>query len=307
MGRINYGWIIVSIFFIIGSVLSGIRLSFGVFLKFIENDFILSRANTSALFSVSTILGSIFAVLGGWALDRYGPKRIVLLMGISTGASLLLTSQMTTAWQLFITYSLLLAIGTGAIYVVTMATVLRWFDKQRGLALGIAGSGVGLGMIIMPPLATYLIINFGWRMAYLYIGMIALVIVIPLSLFIKHKRSESSTPSDSKTDAKETGIKTAVIDKPEQLSASLSLMEAAKTKSFWLILFIWIFFASSSLLILTHLVPHITDIGFSEIQAATIASIIGGISILGRILMGIMSDKIGRKMTVVICSLRLQT
>ncbi len=79
------------------------------------------------------------AVLGGWAIDRYGPKVVFSIMGLFIGISLILTSQVAAAWQLFVTYSLLMAIGVGAFYVVTTSTILRWFDRRRGLALGIAG------------------------------------------------------------------------------------------------------------------------------------------------------------------------
>jgi len=171
--KLFYGWVVVAAFFIVGTIIWGIRFSFGVFFNSIESEFNLTRAATSTIFSIYMVLGGVFAILGGWALDRYEPRIVVLLMGLFTGLGLLLTSQTNSLWQLFITYSLLLSIGTNATYVVLTSTVSRWFDKKRGLALGIAGSGVGLGMMVMAPFATYLISNFDWRMAYIGIGLIA--------------------------------------------------------------------------------------------------------------------------------------
>ena len=141
--KLFYGWVVVVVFLIIGTTIWGTRFSFGVFFKSIESEFDLTRVATSGVFSVYMVLGIAFAILGGRAADRYGPRIIILLMGLFTGFSLLLTSQTNSTWQLFLTYSLLLSIGTGAMYTVVMSTVSRWFDKKLGVALGIGSSGAG--------------------------------------------------------------------------------------------------------------------------------------------------------------------
>ena len=175
----------ITAYLVIGTIAFGTRQSFGVFFKSIEGEFDLSRAATSGVFSAYMVFSCAIAVLGGWVLDRYGPRIITLLMGIFIGLSLLLTSQVNSVWQLFITYSLLLAVGAGAMFTVSMATAARWFDKKRGLAVGIAGTGGGLGPAVMAPFASYLIANFGWRMAYIVMGLIAWLIVIPLSRLLR--------------------------------------------------------------------------------------------------------------------------
>ena len=164
--KLFYGWVVVASFFIIGTAIWGIRFTFGVFFKSIESEFTLTRTATSAIFSTQMVLGGVFTILGGWVLDRYGPRIVILLMGLFAGLSLLLTSQTNAVWQLFLTYSLLLAMGTSAIYVGVMSTVSRWFDRRRGLALGLASVGAGLGPMIMAPFATYLIANFDWHGVY---------------------------------------------------------------------------------------------------------------------------------------------
>ena len=300
--RLFYGWVIVAAFFIIGVTLYGIHLSFGVFFKSIETEFGLTRAATSSVVSANMILGGLLAFTAGWALDRYGPRIIILLMGLFAGLSLLLTSQTSATWQLFITYSLLLSMGTGATYVVPMSAVSRWFDKKRGLALGIAGSGAGLGPLFMAPFATYLITSFDWRMAYIAMGLIAWVLVIPLSRLLKSDPYEiGALPDGAKSPPKD------IENKKEGIQPTgLSLPQVLKTRSFWLIFFIWLLFASNLFLIMTHLVPHVTDTGFSPVQAATVLSLLGGVTTVGRVVMGSVSDRIGRKLTGVICTL-LQT
>ncbi len=221
-------------------------------------------------------------------------------MGIFTGLSLVLTSQTNALWQLFITYSLLLAMGTGPIYVVPMSAVSRWFAKKRGMALGLSSLGIGLGVIVMAPFATYLITNFDWHTAYLIIGLIAWLVVLPLSMLLKKDPRDVGALPDGviKPYADDLMSKENSI---QPIDSSLSPI--FRTRSFWLLIFSWFIFAACVFLIFTHLVPHITDIGFSAGQAAVVLSLIGVASIPGRLLMGIFSDRLGRKLAPIICTL----
>ena len=299
--RLFYGWVVVAAFLVIGITFYGIHFSFGVFFKSIESEFNLTRAATSAVLSANMLLAGVYSFFAGWALDRYGPRIVVLLMGIFTGLSLVLTSQTNALWQLFITYSLLLAMGTGPLYVVPMSVVSRWFDKKRGMALGLSSLGVGLGMVVMAPFATYLITNFDWHTAYLIIGLIAWSVALPLSLLLKKDpREVGALPDGVKAyteAAKSEGDSIQPIDS--------SLSQLFRTRNFWLFVFIWFLFAACLFLIFTHLVPHITDIGFSAGQAAVVLSLIGVASIPGRLIMGIVSDRLGRKLAVSTCTLLL--
>ena len=299
--RLFYGWVVVMACFVITAGIFGTRYSFGVFFKSIESEFDLTRAATSGVFSVYMVLCGVFAILGGWALDRYGPRIITFLMGLFTGLSLLLTSQTNSSWQLFISYSLLLAIGTGAGYVVVMATTSRWFDKKRGLALGIVGSGVGLGVVVMAPFTTYLISNFDWRMAYIVMGVIAGLVMISLSTLLRKEPGEIGVlPDGVKSDSGEMGVQ----DKGgDAQPVSFSLLQAFRTRSFWLLEAIWLLWSSCLHLVMTHIVAHATDVGISTIEAALVLGLIGGISILGRLIMGGLSDRIDRKVSAVICAL----
>ena len=302
--RLFYGWVVVATFLVIGTTIWGIRFSFGVFFKSIEAEFNLTRAATSGIFSAYMVLGGVFTILGGWALDRYGPRIIILVMGIFTGLSLLLTSQTNSLWQLFITYSLLLAVGTSSLYVVIMSTVSRWFDKKRGLALGIASSGNGLGTLVMAPFATFLIARFDWYRTYLILGLIAWGIVLPLSRLLRRDPYEiGALPDGAKAEPTDKDLPQPRAEENNLQPTDLSLRQALRTRSFWLIIFSWLLYASSLFLVLTHLVPHVTDIGFSAAEGATVLSLVGGTSIVGRVLLGTISDRIGRKATGIICAL----
>ena len=129
-GRFFYGWVIVVSCVFISLVIFGIRYSFGVFFTPLEEEFGWSRATTSGIFSTYMILASLFAIISVWALDRYGPKIVLVSMGIITGIGLLLTGRVEQSWQLYFTYSVLLAVGTGGTYAIVMSTGSRWFLKR---------------------------------------------------------------------------------------------------------------------------------------------------------------------------------
>jgi len=299
--KLFYGWVVVITCLIVGTIVFGTRYSFGVFFKSLEGEFGLTRGATSGVFSVYMLLCCAFAILGGWALDRYGPRIVTLLMGSFTCLSLLLTSQTNSPWQLFISYGLLLAIGTGPGYIVVMSTASRWFEKKRGLALGIAGSGAGLGTVVMAPFATYLISSFGWRMSFIVMGLIALFFLVSLSRLLKKDPHEiGALPDGLKPDSGEMGVR----DKRDDAQpVSFSLSQAFRTRSFWFLGIIWLLWSLCLHLVLTHLVPHATDIGISAMKAAVALSLIGGVSIPARLLVGWASDRIGRKVSAVICAL----
>ncbi|MFC2013333.1 MFS transporter [Chloroflexota bacterium] len=303
--KLFYGWVVVAAFLVIGTIMHGSVNSFGVFFKSLESQFGLTRAATSMVFSTAMFLGCVLGILGGMALDKYGPRMLMLLMGLFTGLGLILASQTSASWQLFLTYSLLLPIGTGSIFTVMMATVLRWFDKKRGLALGVAGSGIGLGMVLIAPFATYLITSFGWRMAFIIIGLIAWLIVIPLSRLLRKGPSEIGALPDGK----KTGSVKIIIEEPEPENrtqlAGFSLLQASRTRSFWIFSTIKLLLSFCYLLVLTHIVPHVMDIGIPAIQAATILSLAGVCMIAGRLIIGRVSDIVGRKSAAMTCSLIL--
>jgi len=299
--RFYYGWIVVAACLGIGIVSYGIRYSYGVFFKSLEQDFDWSRTLTSGVFSVYMLLCCVFAILGGWALDRYGPKIVVILMGFFTGLSLLLASYTNSQWQLFISYSFLLAVGTGPTYTVTMATASRWFTDKRGLALAIVGSGAGFGIIVMAPLATYLISGYGWQTAYFVIGIIALCTMIPFALPLRKAPVAVATTPDE--ESLETPRPTTLQEQHLKKQGDFSLPQATKTRNFWLLLFVWLLNSFCLHLVLTHLAPHAIDLGISPMKAAALLTLLGGTSIPGRLIMGRVSDTIGRKQAGIISAL----
>lgn len=294
--RLFRGWVVVIAGFFVMTVLIGIRYSFGIFFKSIEGEFVLSRTVTSAIFAAYMALYPAAALLAGWASDKYRPGITIIIMGVLTALSLILTSRATSPWHLFVTYGLLLSLGTTGVYTVVVSTTSRWFDRNRGLAVGIASSGSGLGILVMAPFATYLISGYGWRDAYLIMGLVAGTAVILLSTQVK------KNPAGADGAGGLTPSSTAGGSKGRSQAAELSIGGTLRTQDFWLLWLVWLGWSLCLHLTLTHIVPHATDTGISAPQAAGVLGLIGGSSIVGRMVMGGVSDTMGRRLSAAVCA-----
>ena len=142
------------------------------------------------------MLIGFFSIICGRAVDHYGPKPVVLIMGVVTGISLILTAQVQTLWQLYFTYSVLLAAGTGGMYIIIMSTASRWFYTKRATSIGILGTGVPLGAVVMAPVSAWLIEAYQWRTAYMLTGILAWVLIIPGALVLKKDPAEIGSGLD---------------------------------------------------------------------------------------------------------------
>ncbi len=292
--KIFYGWLIVAATLLILCVLQGMRYSFGVFFNSFETEFMLSRTTTSTIVSAFMVFIALFGTFNGLALDRYGPRIVFSIMGVITGLSLLVTSQMHYLWQVFFSYSLLLAIGIGGAMPLVSSTVSRWFNKNRGLAIGITTSGVGFGSLIVAPTAGFLISSFDWRTAFIIMGISIIIIVLLLSAILRKEPADIGTVPDgpkSKRSADKSETKPNGSD-----NVGLSLRQAIKTKSYWFISIALMIFSMCLVLILTHIVPHAIDLGFSTLEASTILSVMGACHIISRLLGGRIADIVGTRL-----------
>jgi MFS family permease len=292
-----YGWVIVAAGTLLLATSFGICYSFGVFFTSLQKEFFWSRATTSSLFSLYLLLVGVFSIWGGRVSDRYGPKTVVLVMGAISGLSLVMTSRIEYQWQLYLTYSVLLSLGTGAMYIIIMSTGCRWFFKKRATALGIMGTGANIGTVIMAPISAWMIAAYHWRNAYLIIGIIIWGVVIPAALLLKKDPSEIGAQIDGKLVSETTGwvYETEV--------RGFSLQEAATTRNFWLFFLIWFSYAFCLHVVMGHLVPRVEDIGVKPIQAASVLSILTAVTIPSRVATGFIADVVDRKTVAAVFAL----
>jgi MFS family permease len=295
--RFFYGYVIVLVSFILQVLGWGVFNSLGVFFKPLMVEFAWPRAMVSSAISFSILVGGIAGVLQGGLSDRFGPRLTMTAGGCLLGAGYLLMSQVATVWHLYLFWSLLIGLGVSGTDVVPLSTTARWFVKKRGMMTGIIKVGTGVGMLMMPLVINGLITAYGWRTTFLVLGaMILLCYVACAQFLVRDPGKRGLAPDGGKHENRFTQ------SPPE---GGMTLQEAARTVQFWTICvaFFLVFFCALTLLM--HIVTHAIDLGITPANAATVLSVVGGVSIVGRLVMGGAGDRIGNKAAMVICFLCL--
>jgi MFS family permease len=287
-----YGYIVVLAASLIMLVSWGTQYSFGVFFKPVLNEFGWSRAVTSGAYSLNMIINGVFCFISGRLADRFGPRIVITVGACFIGLGYLLMLTVHSEWQYYLYYGILLSIGMGCMAVPLLSNVARWFTKGRGLASGIVVAGIGIGIIIMPQVANKLISTIDWRTSFLIIGIAALILIIAFAQLLRR-------PPDQNHLSSENAGKTA---KPDIQVQGLSSSEAMRTRACWIIFLMSAFLCVSIQTVMVHIVAHATDIGFSATTAATILSAVGLVSVIGKISMGSLGDRIGNRNAMLIVS-----
>ncbi|MFH1088136.1 MAG: MFS transporter, partial [Chloroflexota bacterium] len=206
----------------------------------------------------------------------------------------LLMSLIAELWQFYVCYGLIVGIAISFALVPLTSTVSRWFTARRGLALGIAVTGIGLGTVVMAPIAQALISGFGWRQSYVILSLLVLAIVVPLSLTLfPNPATKGLRPYGDRQDPA-AATTTAFAHQP----ASLDVRQAIRTGTFWRLVVIFVMFVLCHQIVIVHIVPHATDLGMSPLQASAILSLIGLWATAAKVTFGLASDKIGCKRTL---------
>ncbi|MCS6925722.1 MAG: MFS transporter [Candidatus Binatia bacterium] len=298
---IFYGWVIVGCAFVILCVAYGIQFSFGVFMPAIEADTGWDRARLSLPYSLYVFVYSALGVVAGRWTDRWGPRAVITGGGCLLGLGIVLTSQVRALWQLYLFLGVIAACGMSAAYVPCNATVVRWFIRRRGLALSITSSGASFGNFVFPPLAAALIAAYGWRTAYQLLGVIATVAIALCATCIVRDPERMQLHPDG--DAPDTAPSPKPSHQPPPPSEGWTLAEARRTSTFWLLNLIFTMTWLVVFFPMIHLVPFALDLGLPQLQAAMTVSVIGVAGFAGRLLMGPLSDRLGRKPALGLCLL----
>jgi len=274
--RFFYGYIVVMAAFFIMLLMWGIFFTFGVFFKPFLTEFGWTRAVTSGAFSLSWITQGLLAIVVGRVNDRLGPRIVITVCGSILGLGYLLMSQISTLWQLYLFYAVLIATGMSGTFVPLTSTVARWFVKRRGMMTGIVVAGTGIGGLIAPPVANWLISIYDWQVSYIILGSIALVVVVLVAQLLRRDPTQVGQMPYGEN-KEETGLKGG--------TEAFSLKEAASTMQFRLIFSMFLCLGFCMNTILVHIAPHATDLGFSAANAANILATVGGVGVIGRVVL----------------------
>jgi MFS family permease len=290
--RFFYGYWIVLCGFLVMFTALGIQYSFGVFFTPLLNEFGWSRATTSLAFSICQVAAGFMGIVTGRLSDSFGPKYLILGCGAFMGLSCILMYTTDSLWQLYLFWGVLLGVGVSGSYTPVLSSVSHWFVRRRGLMTGIVVAGIGLGTVAFPLLVNWLLSIYHWRVSFVVIGVIALVLIITSAFFIKRDPAEMKMSPYGTTGA--------FSPKPAVREARLPLKSAARTAPFWIMCTVYFFQGYFVTGIMTHIVPYAITSGIDASAAASILSFLGIGGIVGRVVMSGTSDRMGVKLSLIV-------
>src|SRR5919108_2913238 len=292
--RLHPAWIVLGALTVCMLASTGVRSVFGVYIKPMEEEMHWSRGALSTAAALGLLLLGAAGPFAGRLADRWGPARVIVAALALLGAGSIASSFVVSLWQLFLSAGVVMAIGAGGAALSTgSAIVARWFDKHRGMAMGVAAGGMSAGQLIFIPLATKLTYGFGWRWSFFWLGLGLLLLIVPLGLWLLRDTPE------------QRGIRPLGATGPTQTAADIaaaqqagrvSVTEAAQTLPFWLLM--GSFFVcgyTSNGMVLTHFMPHALEHNFTPMQASAALGVMGAMNILGTIGSGWLCDRFGRR------------
>jgi MFS family permease len=296
---IYYGWIIVAIALISMGFWLGIRNSFSVFYVALLEDFSWSRGESAGVQSMALISYTVLAPLVGGLIDRFGPRRVIVPGIVVLTLGLALSATIGTLPQFYFYYGIIMGAGITCVGIVSYSAILsHWFEKKRGLASGIAVSGMGLGTFLFVPISQRFISMWGWRMTFIALAVLTLLILLPLNgLFLRHKPAEVDQSIDGIDSEEPIGKVSPKITEKKALESDWTPGRALISPSFWALMAFCFFSIIGIYVILVHNVRFLVDQGIEKMTAALIFAVVGAISSVFRIFWGWLSDRIGREIT----------
>lgn len=273
-----------------GFVMFGVwnaNAGFGVFLPVLSHEFGWSRGAISLAASLQLIVGGTIAFAVGAASDRYGPRLVLALSSVVSGAAFFLTSAVDALWHFYLLQGVLLGIGMAGMYLVPTATVAHWFTQKRGLAFGILLAGLNLAFVTGAPLSALLIAGFGWRTAFRLLGGLVWIITVPASLFTR-------LPPPGRM---------RVARSPTTSASGATFREALRDRRLWLLALTWLLSGIAQMMMVVHTVPYLRDRGATLGSASLALTIFGISSIVGSLIVGAGADRIGARAAFGICTL----
>jgi len=281
---IFYGYIILAACFFIMMLVYGSQYCFGVFFKPMIADFGWSRAETSMAFSLYMFVSGLLGIAAGRLSDRLGARRVVTFGSLLLGAGYMLASRTENIWQLYLFYGLIIAAGSSTMYVPIVSMITRWFPRNAGFMAGIGISGIGLGIGVVPLIASRLIVVLDWRPALFVVGAASLIVIAILAQLLKRPGAGGETESNNNMYAEQP--------------AGLSLKEAILTRQFWMFFVGWVCYGFLYQVGLVHIVPYATDIGLSATAAAAVLTVIGLVGTPARVGLGVSGDRFTNRLTL---------
>jgi MFS family permease len=292
-----YGWMIVAVTFVTMAIGVNARTAFSLFFPPIISEFGWERGVTAGAFSFGFLVSGAVSPLIGRMMDRFGPRAVMELGVALMGSGMLLAPLTTQPWHLYLTIGVLVGAGSVCLGYSGQSLFLpNWFIRRRGLAIGLAFAGVGIGSVTLLPWVQLMIEQTGWRTACTAMGIMILVVLAPINLLLRKRPEDIGLQPDGDAAPSATSVKplSNVVDHV-WVGTDWTLRRALGTARFWWIalgyfcgLYIWY-------AVQVHQTKFLLDIGFSPNVAVWALGVVSLLGIPGQILLGHLSDRVGRE------------
>jgi MFS family permease len=299
-----YGWRIVSVVFLTHFISVGLVFySYGVFFKTLAAEFGGSRLGVATGLVIMNVVVAAISPYLGRRVDRGSIRKIMCVGACLMAAGFFAAAGVEALWQLYLLMGTLLAVGAAMLGALAgSALITNWFSERRGIALGISGMGISLSGLAMAPVATLLITAIGWRGTYLVYAAATLVAVVPAVWLVVVNRPEDLglLPDGAKAPARQFAARGAAA-LPSVAAAPLldwSVRGTLRELNFWVISLVIALNFCGNGAVLTHIIPHATDIGFEPMQAAWVLSTMAGFGVLGKVLFGWIADRVPKRIAI---------
>jgi MFS family permease len=290
LNRIHYSWIILIISFFSIIVAGIVRSSSGVFIVPFEDEFGWDRSVISLAFAISLLLYGLSGPFMAALIEVLGLKKMMLMAMATLFAGVMFTFFMEHAWQLILIWGIIIGLGSGLFLTVLSPYVAnRWFEKRRGLAVGILTSSTATGQLLLLPVLAIVIENYSWRWAIGLILILSFIMLVIILLFMKNSPKEVGILPYGEEESQESSL---VQKKNPIVMAFQSLLEAVRVKEFWLLAgSFFICGLSTSGLIGTHFISYCISFGIPVVTAASLLSFMGIFDLIGTTISGWLSDR----------------
>lgn len=290
-----YGWYVVAGSFTVLLLGFACSRAYAAFLPAFRDRFHADRTEVSLVFSILTLLELGLGVVSGPIADRFGPRRVTLTGVVMAACGLLLASRAQSLWQVYVTYGVGVGFGIGLAYVPAVAAVQHWFVRQRGLATGIVVAGNGTGISIGAPVAAVIVGAVGWRGTFVVLALAMLVLGGGAAALIEGSPERRGLQPDGDTAEAAAAARLA----HGASGGHVRLGEALHSSPFWLLFLGGVGAALAMYMAYGHLEPYAQDHGMSAVTGALLVGVIGAGSVVGRLVIGPLNDRWGRRRSLV--------
>ena len=291
-------WVIVGASFVTLGLTYSIWYSFSVFFVALLKEFGWSRSTGAGAFSILAAIAGPMGLVAGIMMDRLGPTRVIVLGSVFLGAGLGLSCLIQTWWQWYLFFGFITGMGIGCTGWICNTTVVQnWFKEQRGLAMGIISSGIGVGILVWVPLVQHGIDLVGWRTTFGIMAVSIPLAIGSMAIFVMKRTPPRDTAPSVPGELPPTNSTDPCVVDQEWASRAWTLREAMRTEPFWFLAAAYCLGNIVAQSILAHQVAFFVDRGLKPILASYLVGMVGLVSIGGKILWAALSDRIGREVT----------